>query len=323
MNTATDKKHRQTRARTYVVCGIPVRSEWEIPYSEQSNEANPRVDLAECSADELEDAIAEAENLTCLPAWYRIFHLESGSTLLHFPDLAYFLVSADGRLILGHPLTDTYRDGFFTYLLGHAFSYSLLQFGIEQLHAACVTLNDSAVAFLGDTGFGKSTLTAAFIAAGHQLVTDDLLVLQKADGVFNAQPGLSRIKLYPEAAEHFFGKNAGGTPLNAGTRKLVLPLASHQFHRASVKLAAFYAIARSSEGAVDEAPKINRLSKSDAFVELCKATFNPYIPGPARSQQQFSFASELADTVPVSSLSFPNGFGLLRAIRDAVAADLD
>ena len=52
-----------------------------------------------------------------------------------------------------------------------------------------------AVAFLGDSGFGKSSLAAYLLSAGDRLVTDDLLLLQESEG-FLAYPGPPRIKLF-------------------------------------------------------------------------------------------------------------------------------
>jgi hypothetical protein len=322
MRGTASKPRSRTNAWKYQVCGITIRSDWKIAYCEPHEARDAVVDIVECSADDLEDVIAESETLPSLPAWFRITHLNDGSTFLHFPDLADFLVSADGHLILARQLDAAYLDGFFTYLLGHALSYSLLQFGIEQLHATCVTVNGSAVAFLGDTGYGKSTLAAAFVREGHRLVTDDMLVLQTAsDGVY-VKPALARIKLFPEVAEYLLGGNMTGGPLNAGTRKAVIPLESYQFYGHDVKLSAIYTLAPPTDRVPDQELRIIRLSKTDAFVELCKATFNPYVPGRSRSENQFGFATQLAASIPVSSLVFANGLSQINSIRDAVLADL-
>ena len=57
-------------------------------------------------------------------------------------------------------------------------SFSLLSLGYEPLHATAVVVDGEAVAFLGDCGYGKSTLGAAFLARGFPLLTDDVLALE-------------------------------------------------------------------------------------------------------------------------------------------------
>jgi len=50
---------------------------------------------------------------------------------------------------------------------------------------------------LGDSGHGKSSLAACFLAAGHRLLTDDLLVIGESGDYLMAHPGPPRIKLFP------------------------------------------------------------------------------------------------------------------------------
>lgn len=67
------------------------------------------------------------------------------------------------------------------------------------LHGNAVCVNGGALAWLGDKGAGKSTLTAAFVAAGYPLLTDDQIVIwAQADKVWIA-PGIMRLHLWPES----------------------------------------------------------------------------------------------------------------------------
>ena len=54
--------------------------------------------------------------------------------------------------------------------------------GFEPLHATVVVVSGEAVAFLGESGYGKSSLAASFLDSGHQLLTDDLLILRASAG---------------------------------------------------------------------------------------------------------------------------------------------
>ena len=63
------------------------------------------------------------------------------------------------------------------------------------------------------------------------------------------------------------------------------------------------------------------LSTIDAFMELCKATFNNCMCKPARLKEQFRFATEVATSVPVKLLSYADGLDSLDLVRDAVLSD--
>ncbi len=67
------------------------------------------------------------------------------------------------------------------------------------LHGNAVRVHGGALAWLGPKGAGKSTLTAACVAAGYPLLADDQIVIwPQADGVGIA-PGIMRLHLWPES----------------------------------------------------------------------------------------------------------------------------
>lgn len=53
--------------------------------------------------------------------------------------------------------------------------------GKQILHASCIQTENSALAFCGESGWGKSTLAAYFHSEGHPLLTDDCLLLETND----------------------------------------------------------------------------------------------------------------------------------------------
>jgi hypothetical protein len=234
------------------------------------------------------------------------------------------VVSADGRRIACHALGAVSREVFHTYLLGHVLSFALIRRHLEPLHATGVLVDGATVAFLGDCGRGKSTLGAAFIQAGHPLVTDDLLVVGERAAGFVTYPGMPRIKLFPRIARPLLGEPAGGTPLNRFTAKLVLPLHGDQwvFRPRALPLGALYVLAPASASARGEEIRIRPLSPRGAFVELIRNTFNTMVVEPARLQRQFALAARIASTVPVKRLAFPRRLACLPSVRRAIRADL-
>ena len=102
------------------------------------------------------------------------------------------------RLPARNPPTPT--ESFQVYLLGQALSFALLKLGFEPLHATAVVVDGRAVALLGESGSGKSTLAAAFVDAGFQMLTDDVLMVHECRGEAMAYPGPARLKLFPKVA---------------------------------------------------------------------------------------------------------------------------
>ena len=84
--------------------------------------------------------------------------------------------------ITGRQHDEAQEESFQVYLLGQALSYALVNAGFEPLHATAIVVNGGAVVLLGSSGFGKSSLAACFLEAGHRLLTDDLLILRPPAG---------------------------------------------------------------------------------------------------------------------------------------------
>ena len=256
--------------------------------------------------------------------WFRSCRLADGTTYLRWTGLFEFLISPDGYRILYRRLDRATRESFSVYLLGHVLSFSLVARGIEPLHGTVVTIDGEAVAFLGDCGYGKSTLAAALLARGFQILTDDLVAVDERDGAWVVHPGVPRLKLFPAIARQVLGSSRHGTPMNTGTTKLVLPLGIEQATRQPAPLKRLYVLSTPGKGRSRQGPQvqIEHLSGKAAFLEVLRAAFNPVIVEKARLAHQFAFTSRLVASVPVRELRYPRSLSALPAVGDAVLADL-
>ncbi len=67
---------------------------------------------------------------------------------------------------------------------------------------ALFCLNGSAIAFIGDRGWGKSTTAGALHARRHQLMSDDVTAIAlNSSPIPIVIPGYGRLKLWPDAAQ--------------------------------------------------------------------------------------------------------------------------
>jgi len=242
---------------------------------------------------------------------------------LQWCGLFEFLISADGRRVQGRPLQKASLEAFQTYLLGQVLSHAMLRRGIESIHATALTVNGEAFALLGDCGYGKSTLAAACVKAGHRVLTDDLLIAKEHGGRFLAYPGPPRLKLFPRIARRLLGRQALGTPMNNLTRKLVIPLGERQACRAPVPLRAWYVLRPPNQRSAPKGVSIRTLTPRQALISLVANTFNCTVRDSDRLGGQLTHAAGIASRIPIKSLSYPRELSRLAEVVERIGADLD
>lgn len=260
-------------------------------------------------------------------SWFRYGALGDGRAYLHWDRLCDFLVSPDGRVIEYNLMRRDAQESFENYLFTHAMSFALLKQGVESLHATTIFVDGHGIAFLGDSGVGKSTLAAGFLQAGARLVTDDLLVFFTPDGVpsprssFYACPGPARVKLFPHTAQALLGLPPAAPPMHPDTSKIVLRLTSEQHCIDPVPVSVLYVIEPPlSLGGEDVT--IEPLGRADAFLAVLRNTFNAMVTDTVRLTGQFRFASSLARSLPVRRLRYPRTLSRLPSVVSAVRTNL-
>ena len=309
--------------RFYSLYGVRLKSVVSLPCAEFAGCGEAAIELFKGSASLFSRARREAGISLGNGEWFQHARLLDGSTYLQWSGLFEFLVSTDGRRIACRELNDASQESFQTYLAGQVLSFALLRQGVEPLHSTTVVIKGEAVAFLGDCGYGKSSLGAAFLQTGHRVLTDDLLVVKETRQGFVAHPGPPRIKLFPEIAKSLFGQQFKATAMNHLTPKLIIPLDSHQSYRTSALLKAVYVLTPPKAASRNDRITLSALSVRQAFVALLENTFNTVVVEPDRLKCQFILAARLAARVPVKSLSYPRTLGRLPAVREAVRSDLN
>jgi hypothetical protein len=246
--------------------------------------------------------------------------LEDRSLFLQWRDIFEFMISPDGSLISSYALSAPQESVLETLVLGPVISFALLKLGIEQIHATAVVIDGEAVAFVGESTFGKSTLAASFVQAGCKLLTDDLLVVTRSDGRVWAQPGPQRIKLFPETAREVLGYSDENVERNPLTPKLLIPLDAQSFQQTAVPLKTVYVL--NVPNSTSTRITIRTMSQRNACINLLRNNYNTVIMDSARVQEPFALATSIATTVPVKTLSYARDFATLAEVRDAVLEDV-
>lgn len=140
------------------------------------------------------------------------YDLTSEEAYFFWSQVGAFVVR-DGNEIIVAPNPDVDAQLLRQPLLGIVLSAIIQQRGWLALHASAVVVDGAAVAFMGHSGWGKSTLAAALYGRGYQFIADDLIVLQVDDqGRPFVQPGFPQMKLHPESAATALGDDGDQLP---------------------------------------------------------------------------------------------------------------
>src|SRR5579884_948907 len=244
--------------------------------------------------------------------------MADGSRLLLVFDLCAIYVAPDGRTLRWTNWRSEPEPPQ-AYVLSSAISYCLLARGIEPLHGTAVEVGGRALVLLGDSGYGKSTLAAAFTAAGHRLLSDDVLVItrqQKPALGYWLHPGIPRLKLLPDSREAVL-PGARGVAMNSATQKELVPIANS--HPGPLRVGAMYRLPRSAGR--NCGMRIRTISSHAAMLSIIASTFNDDVTDRGRLCRQFEFARELSSAVPVRTIRYPKRHDYLPQVVRALLAD--
>jgi len=166
--------------------GLTVSSEFDIPeLPAATNPGRPDVFIAEGSVDRPADAGAD-----------QITYRRGPDELLLLYGAATISLR-EGREMIVDPNPAVHDEIIRHLVIGPAFNYLLHQRGYFVLHASTVAVGDVAVAFVGESGMGKTTTATAFLCAGHQVLSDDVAAIELDDGQPRVRSGYPSIKLEP------------------------------------------------------------------------------------------------------------------------------
>jgi hypothetical protein len=120
---------------------------------------------------------------------------------LVIPKVASYQITG-GREILIDPVPGCSERNIRLFLLGSALGGILHQRGLLPLHANAIEIEGRAVAFMGHSGAGKSTMAAWFLDRGYRVLADDVCVVTMDEaGQPLAHRGIPRLRLWREAIE--------------------------------------------------------------------------------------------------------------------------
>jgi hypothetical protein len=249
--------------------------------------------------------------------WHAV--LADGSVYMKLDEVFEALVSADGRSVLCAPPGDIDARSFQANLLNFVLAAALTLQGEEPLHATVLDLEGRALALLGPSGTGKSTLAAFLIAQGATLVTDDMLRLTFSHGRAFAHPGPHRLKLFEEAARHLLPRAVSDGYFNVLSKKFMIdPVGTGQVRHAPQPLAALFWLGESPIQQDSDDVSATRLSGLELMRVLTASAMDIRNYTPDRLARQLSFAERVARTLPAYALEYPRRYALLGEVAEQI-----
>lgn len=259
----------------------------------------------------------DGEQLQHVPATESVDYLKltPDEALISIRKIGTFRVS-HGREVVAVPAPEGDERLVQLCITGSITAVLLYQRRIPVLHAGAIAIGNDVVGFLGQSGEGKSSTTAALIAAGHRLLSDDLVPVQVHQTKATVAAGYPQIKISPEVAIAL-----GYDP---GTLIDLHPAIGKQAYRSeadfaqgTLPLKQLYILATGDDFAID------RLPPQAGITELLRHSYG------SRTLAQgvppgfhLLKCSEIFQTVPIYRLQRPRSLDLLPELAQRIEQNL-
>jgi hypothetical protein len=207
------------------------------------------------------------------------------------PRHGVWIVTPDGRAVTGAPPSGP-RWRWERLVLAQALPLAAVLQGMEVLHASAVCVDGRALAFIGPSGAGKTTLATRLLARGARLVTDDVLAVTTEGATVWGHRGGAVARIDADTLRGMTrAERAALGPVEArGAKWHVRPPTGP----ARVPLGALYVL---GGGARDSRVTVRPLHPVDPGLLLGSA-FLPYLDARDRLRRQLDVVAAIAAGVP-------------------------
>jgi hypothetical protein len=252
---------------------------------------------------------------------FRAISEDGGHWRLRFFDRCDVVVEPGGRTVRYWPHVDVDPDLLPIYLTGTVLAVVLMLRGHPVLHASAVEVDGKAVAFVGASGMGKSTLATAFCGQGAALITDDVLRVDLGVGdVHGNEPccrlGATETRLRDGALRVLDGPR-GVRTITADGRHSTAPDRTADDHVPLHSIVVPTLMREQDHVVARRMPPLKALMQLAAF---------PRVLGwddADTNRQHFEFLGRLVDDVPVFDVELPWRTPLPPTLVSEVAAALE
>lgn len=173
----------------YQAYNLIIKSPIELPELIVSQELEADVTIR---IEKLSDSPLSIDNVA------HCYQLAPEGIYAYWEGVGTFLIK-EGKEIIIEPVVESDEYRLRLFILGAAIGTILHQRGLLVLHGSSVDVDGQAVVFVGNKGWGKSTIAANLNAKGHNLIGDDVIAIDLSGDKPMVMPAFPQLKLWPDA----------------------------------------------------------------------------------------------------------------------------
>jgi hypothetical protein len=237
---------------------------------------------------------------------------------LEIRSLGRYLVTA-GKTVIIEPDPAGNEADLRAFLLGAVWGALLHQRGSLVLHGSAVATPQGAVVFVAPSGYGKSTLAAAFQQRGHQVLADDVCAVSSdADGAPQVFPAFPQLRLRADVVRHLNVEDAFPPQSRFDPNKYTLPV-GQSFLAHPLPLYAVYELHTTDTSTLSLVPTQGR-AKLDVLLRNVYRRY--WLQGMGKTPATFQHCLAVAQRINVRQVVRPQHPLLLDALVDLITRDL-
>lgn len=233
--------------------------------------------------------------------------------VLHWQELGTFSIRNGSEIIIDAP-PEIEEKNLHPALLGACMAVVLHQRGFLILHASAVSIQERVIAFVGDKGWGKSTMAVSLTEKGYQLVTDDVLAIDLNGDLPLVFPSFPQLKLCPDALESI-GKDPETLPRVMPQVKKRQYRLDREFSIDPIPLQSIYLLNKGNQ------LSINQINSKDKILPLLAHSYGARFGKKLLhlgEKQHFLQCTELVNQIGIYHLQRPSDLSLMPQIADLV-----
>jgi hypothetical protein len=227
----------------------------------------------------------------------------------------------DGAEVIVDPVADAPAIDVRSYLLGSIFAAICHQRGLLPLHASAIATPRGAVAFLGDSGAGKSSLAAFLAGRGHAVLADDICLIDPSAPINSrVLPVSPWLKLWQTTLDSLGQPSHGLTRTFADENKYRIPVRTGY---PAAALAEVILLDVAAEGGEAETVRFELLPPARAIHAVLELTYQWWLVRATGQQERYFLrCGQALQGVRVHRMYRPWGFDRMKLTLDALEAHL-
>ena len=244
------------------------------------------------------------------------FYRSGTGYLVRFPHDADFEISAADFSVRGWSTSggwgrsaESLYENAITPLIGN-------HLGGLFLHGSAALVHEAAVAFVGMSRSGKTTLAGAFAKAGHPFMTEDVIDLSDESGEYQLRPRGTSLRLFKASAGHLLETQIDEAAVEAKRDFVdpeILPSAMQP-----AQMRKIYILGQDLSAPLSIAP----LPAHEALPALLPHAFILDVEDKPRLAGHFDRLARLAEQVEIAQLDYPRDYSALPQVIAAILSDI-